>query len=76
MEYLKLALAVIAGALLGTAGITLVVVLIKARVTTITKELCDSELSDDLVEYEASLSGLPVEEIQEQNKNIKRGVKK
>ena len=76
MEYLKLALAIIAGALIGTGAIVLTIVLIKARVTTTTKDLYDCEISDDLAEYEASLSGLSVEEIREQHRDIKRGVKK
>ena len=76
MEYLQLALAIIAGALLGTGAIVLTIVLIKARVTTITKELYDSELSDELAEYESSLSGLSVEMIRQQHKDMKRGVKK
>ena len=76
MEYLKLALAIIAGALIGTGAIVLIIVLIKARVTTITKELYDSELSDELAEYESSLSGFSVEMIRQQHKDMKRGVKK
>lgn len=76
MEILKFALAIIAGALVGTGGVVLAIVLIKARCETITKDLYDGEVSDDLAEYEASLSGLSVEEIREQHRDIKRGVKK
>lgn len=76
METLKIILAVIAGAVVATSAIFILIVVIKVRTETVVKDLYDYELSDDLAEYESSLSGLSIEEIREQHKDIKRGVKK
>lgn len=71
METPQIILTVLASLVVGSSFVMALVALIKSR----TRAEVEKRF-DDVNDYEAALSGRPVEEIREQNKNIKRGVKK
>lgn len=71
METPQIILTVLAAIIVAGSFIMSLVALIKSRTHAEVEKRFD-----DVDDYEASLSGLSVEEIREQNKNIKRGVKK
>ncbi len=71
METPQIILTVLASILVGSSFVMSIIALVKSRIRPEVEKPFD-----EVDEYEAALSGRPVEEIREQNKNIKRGVKK